>query len=153
MASSTDCRVWRRFLCNISVNAMCMGSILPVYCNIHCLSGFGAKFQDGVLKSERMFKTMPVNHECYSKLLNSINFNAHELTLNKTWFVSVCNCLYYSVHAYFSQIVLSCNCVFSIAYVIQHLCEVTFGKRCWYCGAASSGPCGAGMLNTMATGL
>ena len=29
---------------------MCIGSILPVYCSIHCLSGFGAKFQEGVLK-------------------------------------------------------------------------------------------------------
>ena len=26
-----------------------MGDILPVYCSSHCLSGFGAKFQLGVL--------------------------------------------------------------------------------------------------------
>ena len=36
---------------------------------------------------------------------------------------------------------------------VRYLCVVTLKKRCWCCGAASSGPWGAGMLNTMATGL
>ena len=48
-ASSTDCNVCSLFLCSWSVNAMWIGSIFPVCCKIHCLSGFGAKFQLGVL--------------------------------------------------------------------------------------------------------
>ena len=41
-ASSTDCNVCKRFRCNISVNAMWIGSIFPEYWSNHCLSGLGA---------------------------------------------------------------------------------------------------------------
>ena len=49
MASSTDCSVWSLLVWSRSVKAICTGDILPVYCSSHCLSGFGAKFQLGVL--------------------------------------------------------------------------------------------------------
>ena len=45
------------------------------------------------------------------------------------------------------------NCAKLTAGVINYLWSVLLTNMCWYWGAASSGPCGAGTLNTIITGL